>query len=634
MEKMKKSLAAKVAAYILIIVCMVMAGLSAVVVAVNANYQWYSDGKKAAMQNIYEHTAYEAGEIIDESINSNWEWIIDGGKKLNDMEFFAQENKTEALGYSISIINAEEYGLLEEGALKEVNPELKNAEGTYISAETHHGSQAAIQVYLGENITSDNVPPEVYSTYNIMMTMYELGKPAIAVGTISLIIALCLIIFLVASVGRNESDKDYSVIDRMPIEIITAALLIPAIFTLMVGPSVTAGLSESYDFLAVMVTFYIAFCMAAGVGMILVLALKIKHRNLWKTSLLYKVILLIKWILSKAADFFRTVPLVWKAALILAAGIMLNLFIMIGSYMEPYYGAWFIGAIVVFVAGIYFAAALKKLKDGGKHLADGDLDYQIDKKKMFWDLAEHADNLNSIRNSISKAVEERMKSEHFRSELITNVSHDIKTPLTSIINYVDFLKKEDIDNEKAKEYIEVLDRQSKRLKKLTEDLVEASKAATGNIKLDMQPCQVGVMMQQVMGEYKEKTEAEELKMITVLPEKQLEIMADGRSLWRVFDNLLNNICKYSQPGTRVYQTLEERDGKAIIIYRNMSKYELNITEEELMERFVRGDSSRHTEGSGLGLSIARNLVEMQGGKFNIVIDGDLFKVIIKFDLMR
>ena len=228
--------------------------------------------------------------------------------------------------------------------------------------------------------------------------------------------------------------------------------------------------------------------------------------------------------------------------------------------------------------------------------------------------------------------EEQMKSERFRNELITNVSHDIKTPLTSIINYVDFLKKEDIDNEKAQEYIGVLDRQANRLKKLTEDLVEASKAATGSIKLEKIPCRVGVLMMQVMGEYQEKTEAADLTMIPTQPEEDLEILADGRSLWRVFDNLLNNICKYSQPGTRVYQTLERQDDKAVIIYRNTSAYELNITEEELMERFVRGDKSRHTEGSGLGFSIARNLVELQGGSFHIHIDGDLFKVVIEFPL--
>ena len=330
-------------------------------------------------------------------------------------------------------------------------------------------------------------------------------------------------------------------------------------------------------------------------------------------------------------SFMKTVPLVWRTALGAAVFLLLNLMLVPMMYnngvLVLLWGGLLIAACVFVV---YIALGLKKLQEGGKHLADGDLSYQIDKSGLRWDLASHADDLNSIGKGMSKAVEERLKSERFKSELITNVSHDIKTPLTSIINYVDFLKKEELDNEQAKEYIKVLDRQSGRLKKLIEDLVDASKAATGNVKLNLSPCQVGVLMTQTTGECKEKAEASDLNIIMRLPEQELEIMADGRRLWRVFDNLLNNICKYSQPGTRVYLSLEEKNGDAVITYRNTSRYELDISEEELMERFVRGDSSRHTEGSGLGLSIARNLVELQGGTFDIVIDGDLFKVVIRF----
>ena len=281
-------------------------------------------------------------------------------------------------------------------------------------------------------------------------------------------------------------------------------------------------------------------------------------------------------------------------------------------------------------AGIYMALCMRRLREAAHHLAEGDLEYQVDKKGLFLDLAKHADDLNSISHGMSKAVEEKMKSERFKTELITNVSHDIKTPLTSIINYVDLLKKEEINNEKASEYIEVLDRQSSRMKKLIDDLVEASKAATGAMKLNLERCQVDVLMMQVLGEYKEKVESADLKIVSKLPDEKPEIMADGRSMWRIFDNLMNNICKYSQPGTRVYQILEA-DGESVsVTYKNTSIYELEITAEELMERFVRGDKSRSTEGSGLGLSIARNLTELNGGSFNVDIDGDLFKVKMKF----
>ena len=198
---------------------------------------------------------------------------------------------------------------------------------------------------------------------------------------------------------------------------------------------------------------------------------------------------------------------------------------------------------------------------------------------------------------------------------------------------MDFLKKENIDNENVKQYTEVLDRQSKRLKRLTEDIMEASKAATGNIKINMEPCRVGVLMTQIMGEYQEKAEKKDLKLIMKICDDDAEIMADGQRMWRVLNNLLNNICKYSQPGTRVYQSLEKENGRAVITYKNTSAYELDIDGKDLTERFVQGDMSRHSEGSGLGLSIARDLVELQGGDFHIHIDGDLFKVTMEFDLI-
>lgn len=300
------------------------------------------------------------------------------------------------------------------------------------------------------------------------------------------------------------------------------------------------------------------------------------------------------------------------------------------------YFLWFVINVATGVFVVYTALCFKKLKEGGKHLADGDLNFHIDKKGLFMDLSEHADDLNSIGQGMTKAVDEKMKSERFKTELITNVSHDIKTPLTSIINYVDLLQKEGIDSEKSAEYLEVIDRQSQRLKKLTADIVEASKAATGNIKMQLAPCNVGVLMTQVMGEYEEKAEAAGLKLVLDLPDEEennIMILADGRKMWRIFDNLMNNICKYSQEGTRVYQSLEVKDGRAVIIYRNTSRDELNITGEELTERFVRGDKARNTEGSGLGLSIAKNLTELQDGIFEIKIDGDLFKVAMMFEMM-
>ena len=222
----------------------------------------------------------------------------------------------------------------------------------------------------------------------------------------------------------------------------------------------------------------------------------------------------------------------------------------------------------------------------------------------------------------------------FKTELITNVSHDIKTPLTSIINYVDLLKKEEIENDTAQEYILTLERQSNRLKKLIEDLVEASKAATGNLAVNLAPCDIGVLLSQSIGEFDERFNNANVTPLLKKPEESVIIKADARHLWRVIDNLLNNICKYSQPETRAYIDVKAVNNKAVITLKNVSRYELNISPDELMERFVRGDKSRNTEGSGLGLSIAKSLTELQQGKMSIEVDGDLFKVTLEFDIVK
>ncbi|MCI8670098.1 MAG: HAMP domain-containing histidine kinase [Lachnospiraceae bacterium] len=249
---------------------------------------------------------------------------------------------------------------------------------------------------------------------------------------------------------------------------------------------------------------------------------------------------------------------------------------------------------------------------------------------------------NNIR--LNEAVEQQMQSERLKTELITNVSHDIKTPVTSIINYVDLIKKENLKDETIKKYVEVIDRQSLRLKKLVMDVIEASKAATGNISPEMNPLDIRELLNQAIGEYEERLRQNRLEVVINTekqPKQQDEnmdgeeseawmVMADGDRLWRVFDNLLSNICKYSAKNTRVYIELQQLEKDFVIIFKNISKDRLNITEEELFERFVRGDASRHTEGSGLGLTIARSLTELMDGKLVIEIEGDMFRAKLSF----
>ncbi len=280
----------------------------------------------------------------------------------------------------------------------------------------------------------------------------------------------------------------------------------------------------------------------------------------------------------------------------------------------------------------YAALAFRRLKLGAESIAAGDYNTKVDETHLVLDFKDTANTLNHIQDGMNAAVESRMKSERLKAELITNVSHDLKTPLTSIISYVDLLKQESAGSEAAADYLGVLDRQSARLKKLVEDLVEASKASTGNIPMQKAPLDFNMLLRQALGEYTQRLENAALIPVLRAPEGAVMVQADGRLLWRVFDNLLGNIVKYAMPGTRVYLTVET-GSSVTAVFRNISRDELDISAEELMERFVRGDASRHTEGSGLGLSIARSLTTSMGGSFDLSLDGDLFKAMVTFPLL-
>ena len=280
------------------------------------------------------------------------------------------------------------------------------------------------------------------------------------------------------------------------------------------------------------------------------------------------------------------------------------------------------------------AIAKNKIIKGIKAVAGGDLEYQISLEHLRGEQREVAEMLNDIGTGLQKAVEKSVKSERLKTDLITNVSHDIKTPLTSIINYVDILKRSNIEDPKIQGYLEILEAKAQRLKTLTEDVVEASKVSSGNINLQLMDVNLVEMMNQTTGEFAEKFEHKNLELIQTLPNEPAIIHVDGRRMWRVLENLYNNAAKYAMPGTRVYADLSVSESEVKFSLKNVSEQQLNISADELTERFIRGDVSRSTEGSGLGLSIAKNLTELQGGTFELYLDGDLFKVLITFPRVR
>ena len=285
--------------------------------------------------------------------------------------------------------------------------------------------------------------------------------------------------------------------------------------------------------------------------------------------------------------------------------------------------------ILVATAFIKLIMDYCKIAKGINQVASGDLQAKLELKYTLPAMKETANALNHIGDGLESAVTDALRSERFKTELITNVSHDLKTPLTSIISYIDLLKEEPIDNSTVREYIGILDERSNRLKQLVEDLVEASKAATGNVKAELMPTRIDQLVIQSVGEYTDRLGERHLNIVFNKVEEVM-VPIDGRHMCRVIENLLSNVCKYAMPYTRVYIDVYNLQNKACVVIKNISKEQLAIEAEELLERFVRGESSRTTEGSGLGLAIARSLVEVQGGKLGLEVDGDLFKVVIEF----
>ncbi len=497
-----------------------------------------------------------------------------------------------------------------------------------------------------ESLYAQQILGLVYDWSNWWLPMVLVG----AVGTLA-----CLV-FVFVSAGRRKGSEGASlnVADRLPLDLY-AAICWAAVFGLLLAVVAVADtmIDNTWPFLVTRngVMFVVTVAICAYTGILIALApflsfatrLKVGGGIWWRNTLICWVCRLcwrvIKWCWGLVKRFFgwiwymlRKIPVVPGAALIAFIVIFVNFLLFVwmrGSYYStaPVF-FMFLFDLVIFVAICFGAWQMKSLKAAGERMARGEIDEKIDTQHMYWEFKHHAENLNSIGDGMAAAVEQRMKSERLKTELITNVSHDIKTPLTSIVNYVDLLQKPHTPEQES-EYLEVLDRQSKRLKKLTEDLVEASKASTGNMNVNIVRTNTREIIEQSLAEYGRRMEQGNLTVIVNIPDEPPHAMADGRLLWRVLDNLFNNVVKYALPGTRVYITSELDGGEAVISVKNISRDPLNISAEELMERFVRGDASRHTEGSGLGLNIAQSLVNLMHGKFSLSVDGDLFKAEIR-----
>ena len=484
------------------------------------------------------------------------------------------------------------------------------------------GENETIDVLLNTNYT---VVDEIYYERQYYERYAGWGKLLLLGVLISLLTGIVTLVLLTIQAGRKTGDADLhkGFGDGVPSEVALAAAFISVALMLTFG---ILFIDEAYAWDLFAEVMLVSGEMALG-GIFLVAYMsvirRIKGKRVWKSSLSYSIVQSCKKVYMARKTSGRMI--IAFSGLMFANIFLVSVFRGFGVVMA------LIGDGLVLLYLIREGAGRQVIRDGLARIASGELDFKIDASELIGDNKEMAEAVNHVGDGLQNAVKETLKSERLKADLITNVSHDIKTPLTSIINYVDLLKREEIQDPKMKGYIDILDSKSQRLKQLTEDLVEASKISSGNIVLDMQPIRLGELIRQTNGEFEEKFNARNLEIVSRIPEEPIVIMADGRRMWRVIENLYNNVAKYAMPGTRVYVEVKKIGCRVIFEIKNVSEHPLNIRAEELTERFIRGDVSRSTEGSGLGLSIAQNLVNLQHGTFDIYLDGDLFKITITFE---
>lgn len=470
----------------------------------------------------------------------------------------------------------------------------------------------------------------------VIEIIYELRFISILVCIIGAFATVVSFVFLMCAAGYHENTETpkLSWFDKVFFELILAVLIVLAMGEFVILDHINA-FSIS---MAIWAIFIVLFDTAILLLTCTSLTARLRCKSFWKTTLIYTILRAIWTILKKiallVAKVVAYIPALWQLIIGVVLFCVLEFILLLTWGIEDIICLFIIKKLIFIPLIFYVAIMLFKLEQTGKKIASADMTATVDTKYFFGTFKKQGENLNNIKLGIAQAVEDKMKSERFKTELITNVSHDIKTPLTSIINYVDLLGKEDLQNENAKEYIQIISKHSDRLKKLVVDLVDASKASSGVLQLDMQPLKIDVLLEQIAGEYIERLKGNNLELIMRKPEESIQIMADGQRIYRVFDNLMSNICKYALPNTRVYLLLERNNNTATISFKNISATELDMSANDLMERFVRGDKSRNTEGSGLGLSIAESLTTLQNGEFNIQLDGDLFKIVISFPVIE
>ena len=479
--------------------------------------------------------------------------------------------------------------------------------------------------------------------------MYHLRYYLIAFAAVGLLLSAVCLTYLCSAAGKSPKSTEHRPggLNRLPLDVYGAILGSAMLFLCccldeLLNELLIFDNSDAFVVLftlAVAVSLAAALCLVAGV-FALAAQWKMGRQYVWQHSLIgwccSKIWKLLRLCGKGIGKLYSLLPLVWKYLLIafcMVAVLICCFFLCIVTHGFSR-GFWllvlFCGVIADIAMVCYGAYAYGTVLKGARTMAEGNLSINIDTRYLRGSYKSCADDLNALADVAVEAAKQQMKSERMKAELVTNVSHDIKTPLTSVINYIDLLQKTDNPADTA-QYLEVLDRQSQKLKKLIDDLMDMSKANTGNMPVEITHLDAVEAVNQALGEFADKLEQQSLSVVLRKPEHPVMVRADGRLLWRVLQNLMTNVVKYALPGTRVYAEVTKQANRVQISLKNISREELNISAEELAERFVRGDTSRNTEGSGLGLNIAKGFMQLQGGELELAIDGDLFKVTLCFE---
>ena len=510
---------------------------------------------------------------------------------------------------------------------KQMRSMLKEHEYTF-------GDETRVWIWVD---TEYPVPDNLQMVKNELDAFRPYFITLLGVSGAALVLGVLIVVFLTYKEGR-KIDEDLNIKyvlhkqDRIPLEIWTVFVVVVEVFLIKYGWQLLTGYRNgtvSYAMMPVAIGIMVFVMNEIGIRFYFTLVRRIKAKKVWKTTLVYRIIKEVYTLAVQTVTNGSLVSRTWIPYLIFLIVNLILVLLGVGGVI----GAFLLDMLV----GAYLYRESKQrdeIVDGIEIIKNGDSKYRIDTTHLHGENLRMADSVNSIGVGIRKAVESSMKDEKLKTDLITNVSHDIKTPLTSIITYVDLLKRENISDQRVQGYIDILDSKSQRLKQLIDDLVEASKISSGNISIQLETINFAELVRQSIGEFSEKFSASNLQVVTKMPEQPMLIDADSGQLWRVMENLFQNVSKYAMHGTRVYIEMEEEgegfDKKNVFSVKNISAKYLEVEAEDLTERFIRGDQSRQTEGSGLGLSIAKNLVEAQDGEFEIQVDGDLFKAIIKF----